>query len=159
MRSRKLFETRREVLEALERLARELGATVYLFGSYARGDHTLESDVDVVVVCERFEGMEYTDRVALVRLKLPRELGFDIAQRVQRESGARLLQGDIEILGRDQAVALRRERCRGAPPGEPRQLRPRGACTSARARSNPARSSGLLAVKLEIAPVGVLYRL
>ncbi|MEM1632247.1 MAG: nucleotidyltransferase domain-containing protein [Thermofilum sp.] len=89
MRSRKLFETRREVLEALERLARELGATVYLFGSYARGDHTLESDVDVVVVCERFEGMEYADRVALVRLKLPRELGFDIVALTPREFSER----------------------------------------------------------------------
>lgn len=78
MRSRELFETRERVLEALGKLASELGAVVYLFGSYARGDHTLESDVDVIVVCECFEGMEYADRVALVRMKLPRELGFEI---------------------------------------------------------------------------------
>ncbi|MEM1810644.1 MAG: nucleotidyltransferase domain-containing protein [Thermofilaceae archaeon] len=89
MRSQRLYETRREVLEALERLARELGATVYLFGSYARGDHTLESDVDVVVVCERFEGMEYAERVALVRLKLPREFGFDIVALTPREFSER----------------------------------------------------------------------
>ncbi|MEM4489283.1 MAG: nucleotidyltransferase domain-containing protein, partial [Desulfurococcaceae archaeon] len=45
----------RVILEILGRLAREINATVYLFGSYARGDHTLESDVDIVVVCECFK--------------------------------------------------------------------------------------------------------
>ncbi|MEM1715836.1 MAG: nucleotidyltransferase domain-containing protein [Thermofilaceae archaeon] len=43
MRSQRLYETRREVLEALERLVRELGATVYLFGSYARGTTRLRA--------------------------------------------------------------------------------------------------------------------
>ncbi len=78
MRSRRLLEIRREVIEILKKLARELNATVYLFGSYARGDHTLESDVDIVVVSKRFEGMNYIDRVELVRAKLPPRIGFDI---------------------------------------------------------------------------------
>lgn len=62
----------------LKKLARELNATVYLFGSYARGDHTLDSDVDIVVVSRIFEGMSYVDRVAMVRTRLPPHIGFDI---------------------------------------------------------------------------------
>ncbi|MEM1643192.1 MAG: nucleotidyltransferase domain-containing protein [Desulfurococcaceae archaeon] len=78
MRSQRLFEIRREVIEALKKLAKEINATIYLFGSYARGDHTIESDVDIVIVCECFEGMKYMDRVEFIRAKLPRNIGFDI---------------------------------------------------------------------------------
>ena len=77
-RSPRLSETRRRVVEALQRLAEELNATVYLFGSMARGDHTLESDADVVVVSERFRGMPVPERIRLVRLMLPDDTGFDI---------------------------------------------------------------------------------
>jgi len=62
LRSRRLWEIRERVLKVLEELSEELGADVYLFGSYARGDHLLDSDVDVLVVSERFEGMAYVDR-------------------------------------------------------------------------------------------------
>lgn len=85
MRSSRLFETRREIVEALKNLAKEINATIYLFGSYARGDHTLESDVDVVVICECFEGMEYTDRVGFIRLRLPRNVGFDVIALTPKE--------------------------------------------------------------------------
>ncbi len=78
MRSRRLLEIRREILEVLKKLARELDATIYLFGSYARGDHTLESDVDIVVVSNRFKDMSYIDRVEMVRTRLPPHIGFDI---------------------------------------------------------------------------------
>lgn len=78
MRSQRLFEIRREVIDVLKKLAKEINATIYLFGSYARGDHTIESDVDIVIVCECFEGMKYTDRVEFIRTKLPRDIGFDI---------------------------------------------------------------------------------
>ncbi len=78
MRSRRLWEIRERVLRVLEGLSEELGADVYLFGSYARGDHLLDSDVDVLVVSERFEGMAYVDRVAFVRSRLPHDIGFEI---------------------------------------------------------------------------------
>ncbi|MEM1928311.1 MAG: nucleotidyltransferase domain-containing protein [Acidilobaceae archaeon] len=89
MRSRRLYETRRDVVEALEKLARELNATVYLFGSYARGDFTLESDVDIIVVCECFKEVRYPDRVALVRAKLPAEFEFDVIALTPAEFEAR----------------------------------------------------------------------
>ena len=78
MRSQKLLRIRDEVVNALKVLARELDATIYLFGSYARGDHTLESDVDVVVVSGAFKDMDYASRVELVRVRLPPHIGFDI---------------------------------------------------------------------------------
>lgn len=90
MRSRRLYETRREVLETLKRLAGEVNATVYLFGSYARGDHTIESDVDVIVVCECFEGMEYMDRVEFIRVRLPQDIGFDIIALTPKELNGRM---------------------------------------------------------------------
>lgn len=78
MRSRKLSEIRREVINTLRKLAQELNATIYLFGSYARGDHMLDSDVDIVIVSKIFEGMNYVSRVELVRTKLPPHISFDI---------------------------------------------------------------------------------
>jgi len=77
-RSPKLYETREKVLEILAKLAEELDATVYLFGSYARGDHLLDSDVDVLVVSERFKGLNQVDRVAFVRQRLPADRAFEI---------------------------------------------------------------------------------
>ena len=90
MRSQRLWEIRKRVLEELRRLAGELGAVVYLFGSYARGDFLLDSDVDIVVVSSRFEGVGYLDRVAAVRALLPPDIGFDIIALTPREFEERL---------------------------------------------------------------------
>ena len=78
MKSQKLLEIRKEVIEALKKLTRELNAKIYLFGSYAKGIHTLESDVDIIVVSEKFKGIDYIRRVEIVRMKLPENIGFDI---------------------------------------------------------------------------------
>jgi predicted nucleotidyltransferase len=69
----------------LKRLAEETGATIYLFGSYARGDHMLDSDVDVVVVSQSFEHMGFLQRVEHVRRMLPEHLGFDVIPLTPRE--------------------------------------------------------------------------
>lgn len=50
MRSQRLLEIRKEINEVLKELKNELNAKVYLFGSYAKGTRTLESDVDIVVI-------------------------------------------------------------------------------------------------------------
>ena len=55
MRSQELLEIRNRVIKALKKLAKELNATIYLFGSYARGDYMLDSDVDIVVVSSIFK--------------------------------------------------------------------------------------------------------
>ncbi len=50
-----------------ERLAGRLGmVTVILHGSYARGDFNLWSDIDLIIVSERFEGIRVLDRFDLV---------------------------------------------------------------------------------------------
>jgi len=90
MRSRRLYEIRERILGALRRLAEELEADVYLFGSYARGDYTLDSDVDVVVVSSRFEGLPPTERAVIARLKLPEDIGFDLILLTPREFEERL---------------------------------------------------------------------
>lgn len=78
MRSQELLEIRNTVIKVLKEIAKEMNATIYLFGSYARGDHMLDSDVDIVVVSSVFKGMGFIDRVEAIRLKLPSNIGFDI---------------------------------------------------------------------------------
>ncbi len=90
MRSRRLLEIRERVVRVLQRLAAELNASIYLFGSYARGDHILDSDVDIVVVSERFKGIDYARRVEIVRVKLPPDMDFDIIPLTPEEFRAKL---------------------------------------------------------------------
>ena len=78
MRSQRLYQIRERAIEALRRLREEMKCRVYLFGSYARGGHLLDSDVDVLVVSESFEGLTHLERVAHVRCRLPEDLPFDI---------------------------------------------------------------------------------
>lgn len=50
-----------------ERLAAGLGGvTVILHGSYARGDFNVWSDIDLIVVSKRFEGVRVLDRYELI---------------------------------------------------------------------------------------------
>lgn len=85
MRSPRILEIRRRVVEALTRLKEDLGVEVYLFGSYAKNTHTMYSDVDIVVVSEKFEGLDYVERVKMIRLKLPEDIGFDIIALTPKE--------------------------------------------------------------------------
>ena len=65
--------------ESVRRLREVLGdVEVYLFGSYARGDWLLDSDIDLIVVSRGFEGLDLGKRCSLVRRFLPRDRGFDI---------------------------------------------------------------------------------
>ena len=85
MKSRKLLEIRKEIIEILRKLKRELNAEIYLFGSFAKQTHTLESDVDIVVVSNIFENLDYIERVKIVRMKLPKNIGFDIIPLTPKE--------------------------------------------------------------------------
>ena len=100
MRSPELLEIREKVLKILKDLARRLDATIYLFGSYARGDHLLDSDVDIVVVSSRFKGMNYADRVAMIRLMLPQDMSFDIIALTPKEFEERKRRSFFEEISR-----------------------------------------------------------
>lgn len=72
-----------DVLEILRSFAEEVrrllgDADVYLFGSYARCDWLEDSDIDVVVISDAFEGLDVGRRYALVRRLLPPDRGFEI---------------------------------------------------------------------------------
>lgn len=36
---------------------------VLIFGSRARGDHLIDSDVDIIIVSKKFEGINWLDRI------------------------------------------------------------------------------------------------
>lgn len=78
MKSRELLEIRNKIIRILKEFKEKTNCKVFLFGSFARGDYVLDSDVDIVVICKEFESMKYTDRIVYVREKLPEDLSFDI---------------------------------------------------------------------------------
>jgi len=51
---------------------------VYLFGSLARGDYLLNSDIDVIVVTDRLRDLKTWERTATLRKMAPKNVGFDI---------------------------------------------------------------------------------
>lgn len=53
-----------------ELLMRELNvSSVYLYGSYAKGNYSEDSDIDVAVVGESFEGDPVEDTLKLMRIR------------------------------------------------------------------------------------------
>jgi predicted nucleotidyltransferase len=64
--------TRSSAIDLARRFVQELGKAgipvieSYLFGSFAKGGQENDSDVDVALVSERFEGVRFTDREKLV---------------------------------------------------------------------------------------------
>ena len=51
--------------EQLKFLKRFNPQKIILFGSRARGEHLEESDVDLIVVSDKFEGVEFRERIKL----------------------------------------------------------------------------------------------
>jgi len=79
-----------EILEelrgALKRLRERCpDARMYLFGSYARGDWIEDSDVDIVLVSDCFNNMEFENRFKYVRLMLNPKRSYTILAYTQNE--------------------------------------------------------------------------
>lgn len=79
-----------EVEEALSWLAKKLEETygsveVYLFGSFARGDWLEDSDVDIIVVSDKFEGKPMPERVNAIRKLAPESMAFEILAYTPKE--------------------------------------------------------------------------
>ena len=79
---------------------------LYLYGSYARGDHDAESDFDVLIILDEFAsyGTE-VDRTAELVAALSLQYGVSISQVFLREQA--WLTGDTPFLRsvRDEAIA------------------------------------------------------
>ena len=78
------------VEEALSRLAEELKKNfgpveMFLFGSFAKGDWFEDSDIDIIVVSETFEGKTMAERVNMVRRLAPDNLAFEILTYTSQE--------------------------------------------------------------------------
>jgi len=72
-------EVERAVGRLTSRLtARYPDARAYLFGSYANGTWLEDSDLDILIVSERFRGQSFAERVAKVRRLLPSDASFEI---------------------------------------------------------------------------------
>jgi len=81
-RRERVFSRLWEYLAAIKEAVRELDpdAEVYLFGSVARGEARPDSDVDVLVVSDRYG--DEVGRVAEVLLRIEERLGFVVVLEV-----------------------------------------------------------------------------
>jgi predicted nucleotidyltransferase len=73
----------KEVERAVARLRSRLSdrypdARAYLFGSYANGTWLEDSDLDILLVSERFSGQSFAERIAKVRRLAPNDVPFEI---------------------------------------------------------------------------------
>ena len=44
-------------------------SSIYLYGSYAKGDFTEDSDIDIAVICDDFSGDPVEDTLKLMRIR------------------------------------------------------------------------------------------
>ena len=81
------------IREFSQRIGREFGAErVVLFGSYARGTVTEDSDVDLLVVCS-FEGKSVDESVK-IRMKLRPQFPVDLLVHTPEKVRQRMEMGD-----------------------------------------------------------------
>lgn len=68
----------KDIVSGLQRIAKKDLKAIFLYGSYARGDYSQESDIDIAVLlnCDRIEMKKYTD--ALADLMVDLNLKHDI---------------------------------------------------------------------------------
>lgn len=58
---------------------------MYLFGSFAKGDWLEDSDIDIIVVSEKFEGKPMPERVNAIRKLASDNLAFEILAYTPKE--------------------------------------------------------------------------
>jgi predicted nucleotidyltransferase len=86
---------RREIKSWCERVAQEIRPDkIVLFGSYARGTPTEDSDVDVLVVMPLPRGQRDVRQAAAIRERVRASFPMDVIVRSPRQIARRLAQGD-----------------------------------------------------------------
>ena len=86
---------RRDIKRWCERVAREFRPEkIILFGSYARGTPTEESDVDVLVVMPLARGQRDVRQAAAIRERVGASFPMDLIVRSPRDIARRLARGD-----------------------------------------------------------------
>jgi len=71
----------REILEDFKnKVIKVLGkdTQIYLFGSYARGDWLNDSDLDLIVISNKFKNMSLEKRYRIVRSLLPTNISVEL---------------------------------------------------------------------------------
>lgn len=100
--------TRAEVIQRLQRNLRELARftpvkEAYLFGSYAKGNHTASSDIDVLIVVEGEDPDTYKKAYKTIRLPRLELLMYSGKEYMEMNKNhprtmKKLLEGAIEIV-------------------------------------------------------------
>ena len=86
---------RQDIKEWCETVAREFRPDrIVLFGSYARGNPTEDSDVDVLVVMPLGRGQRDVRRAAAIRDRVRASFPMDLIVRSPQQIARRLAQGD-----------------------------------------------------------------
>ena len=86
---------RRDIKKWCEQVAREFRPEkIILFGSYARGLATEESDVDVLVVMPLARGWRDVRQAAAIRERVSASFPMDVIVRSPRDVARRLARGD-----------------------------------------------------------------
>ena len=85
----------REIKRWCERVAREFRPEkIVIFGSYARGTPTEDSDVDVLVVMPLARGQRDVRQAAAIRERVRASFPMDVIVRSPQQIARRLAQGD-----------------------------------------------------------------
>jgi len=85
----------REIKKWCERVAREFRPDkIVVFGSYARGTPTEDSDVDVLVVMPLARGQRDVRQAAAIRERVRASFPMDVIVRSPQQIARRLAQGD-----------------------------------------------------------------
>jgi len=67
-----------EFIKNLVKNLKDKKLEVYLFGSLAKGDYLLDSDIDLIVVTNSLKDLKKWERTAYLRRLAPKSIGFDI---------------------------------------------------------------------------------
>ena len=60
-------EVRQRIETAVDTIRKAIGdCEILLFGSFAKGNWLLDSDIDLIIISDKFHGMDYITRIAAV---------------------------------------------------------------------------------------------